>query len=132
MFRSLTACSPATSVLVRDAAAYTWDDLDVLPVDIALTDDRVVITADVPGSTAGDIDIRLAGDHLVIGAKRTGAHPGRYLRRERAGDQSRRAVALPVRVDAEGITAAVKDGVLTVTLPRAASDRPRSVPVHEA
>jgi HSP20 family protein len=98
-------------------------------------DDRLVVTTELPGVDATDVEVALVGDTLTINARRPlAAAPegGRWLRRERQEFTVRRAVQLPVRVQADSAQAQVKDGLLTITLTRAAEDRPRAITVKAA
>ena len=67
----------------------------------------------------------------VMTAERKLTAPEGYAprRQERASFRFSRSVALPVKVDPEKVTAAVKDGVLTVTLSKAEEARPRQIQV---
>jgi len=97
--------------------------------------DKVTVTAELPGVSLDDVDVSVVGRRLTIRGERRTAEPGaggRYHRRERESGRFGRAVTLPYPVEADAVTAALKDGVLTVTLPRAAADRPRKIAVQAA
>jgi HSP20 family protein len=68
--------------------------------------------------------IRISGTKSVAYPERAGVH-----RRERLGGRFDRAIALPVEIDADGVQAECRDGLLALLLPRAAQDRPRTIPV---
>ena len=71
-------------------------------------------------------------NNLIIKGVRKIATEGEkvsYHRREREAGSFRRIISLPTRVDTEKVTAACKNGVLTVTLPRAAELKPRKIDV---
>lgn len=94
-----------------------------VPVDVAETDDEVVVTADLPGYDPDDIDVAVDGRTLTIGATRETAEQdegdeGRYLRRERRRQRTSRSVTLPADVAEREATADYDAGVLTVTLPK--------------
>jgi len=68
----------------------------------------------------------------VIEGERAGLAEGEGLevhRRERSGGAFRRAVRLPWDIEESEVKAAQRNGVLTVTLPRRASTKPRALPV---
>ncbi|GDY13424.1 Hsp20/alpha crystallin family protein [Planctomycetota bacterium] len=94
--------------------------------------DSLVVTTELPGVSANDISIQIVGDTLSIEAKRglTAPAEGRWLRRERRPFSTARTVQLPFRVDSNTATASAKDGLLTVTVKRAAEDRPRTVAIQ--
>jgi HSP20 family protein len=96
-------------------------------VDVAETDDEVVVTADLPGFEREEITVSLSGRDLTIEAEREehveetdegGEDEVRYVRRERSRRELSRTVRLPDAVVESEATASYTNGVLTVTLPR--------------
>lgn len=101
-----------------------------IPVNVQADDQALTVTVPVPGAAPGDVGVTIEDGVLTVAVAGQPAVPGRaWLRRELPSGNRRVAVALPVSVDAERITASTRDGVLTVTLPRSAATRPRTVPV---
>ena len=112
-------------------AARTWESTDLpalgtgfesMAIDIADHDDEFVLTVDVPGFTKDEIDVRVADQALRIDAEHTEtAEEGdeEYLRKERREKSLHRMVRLPEMVDEEAIRATVKNGVLTIHVPKA-------------
>jgi HSP20 family protein len=98
------------------------------------TGGELVIEADVPGIAEQDLQLTLTQDTLVLAGERKLAAPeGHALHRRERGDQRfSRSFALPTKVDPDRAVAALKDGVLTVTLPKAAEVRPRQITVKAA
>jgi HSP20 family protein len=97
--------------------------------------DKVTVTAELPGVSLDDVDVSVVGRRLTLRGERRTSEPGaggRYHRRERESGRFGRAVTLPYPVEVNAVTAALKDGVLTVTLPRAETDRPRRITVQAA
>lgn len=81
------------------------------------------ISLELPGLDAGDIDLRIEGDALVVsGEKRDEReeHDRNYYLLERSYGAFRRAFRLPEDVDRDRISAEFSRGVLEVSLPRAA------------
>ena len=100
------------------------------PLNIREEADRMVITAELPGVKAEDLDISFEGETLSIQGRRAERqHEGNpsYHRREIQRGSFSRAVSLPVKVDAERIGAKLADGVLCVTLMKAAEATPRRI-----
>jgi HSP20 family protein len=98
-------------------------------------DDTAVITAEVPGVSADEIDISVVGETLTLSGERKpeDLEGGvRYHRRERGGGRFSRSIELPFRVDADKVEAAYDKGILRVTLPRAEADKPRKITVRAA
>jgi HSP20 family protein len=94
------------------------------PVDLYETPSEFVLTAELPGLTRDQIDIHAEDTRIVIRGARA-AGPGRdipceqYHRVERGHGQFSRAFALPEAIDVDAISADLKDGVLTVIVPKA-------------
>jgi HSP20 family protein len=91
------------------------------PVDLCESDERVTVRVELPGVGAEQVEVSLTNDELrVSGRKRKGAPRGvtRHLCSERSFGQFARTIPLrwPVRRDAA--TAALRDGVLTISLPK--------------
>ena len=109
-----------------------------LALDVKETPEKFVVTASVPGVPPSDIDISVLGDTLRIRGHREDdvadepSEGTRWLLRERRFGAFERTVSLPSVVDAEGAIADFKDGVLTITLPKADVAKPRSIPVRGA
>jgi HSP20 family protein len=108
-----------------------------LALDVREMPDQFVITASVPGVPPSDIDISVLGDTLRIrGERKEEAEESgdghRWLLRERRFGSFERTVSLPTSVAADRAVADFKDGVLTVTLPKAEAARARSIPVKSA
>jgi HSP20 family protein len=93
-----------------------------------------VLRADVPGLTENDFHIDLAGQTLTLKGERKVEAPEGYTvhRRERSAFNFARSLELPARVDADKVTATLKNGVLTLTLPKAAEAQPRQIAVKAA
>lgn len=103
-----------------------------LPVTFFDSGPALVFSADVPGLTDKDFTLSLAQNVLTVQGERRVRAPEGFVaqRQERAGVRFSRSFALPVRVDAERTTASLKDGVLTITLPKAAEAQPRQIAVN--
>jgi HSP20 family protein len=93
--------------------------------------DAFVLMAELPGVPKENLEITLTGPVLTLRARRETQLPEGFTahRRERPSFDITRSVTLPSRVDAEQVTAEAKDGIVTITLPKAADARPRAIPV---
>ncbi|MBL9102431.1 MAG: Hsp20/alpha crystallin family protein [Myxococcales bacterium] len=100
-------------------------------VDLHDTKEAFVLTAEVPGMTENDVQIAVTSDSLTIQGERKSAAPEGYAvhRQERGQLRFARSFAMPARVDVEKVTATVKHGVLTVTLPKHPDSQPKSITV---
>ncbi len=106
-----------------------------LPLDILETDDHLQVIASLPGCSREKVDIQFQKDTLTIKAMlNEQAEPQegvRYRVRERWSGEVSRTVNLSVPIDAEKAKATFKDGVLILTLPKAESVKPRSIPITD-
>jgi HSP20 family protein len=102
-----------------------------LAVDAYDTEDAVVILASVPGLNPEDIHINLEDDVLTVeGEFKNPVEDVNYIIRERAAEgHFQRSLRLNVPVEVENIEAVFDNGILTLTLPKAAEARPLTIPV---
>ncbi len=101
------------------------------PVDLEETDDAWVVEADLPGVKKGDVTVELRDNELAIhGEVKERERSGILRRRTRRTGQFDYRVSLPGDVDADDdIDAQLKDGVLTVRIPKTARAQPRRIEV---
>ena len=109
-------------------------DLWEPPVDVFQRGDFLQVRVDLPGIDPKDVSISLRGNVLFIrGQKRPNRYPQAALIcfhcMEISHGHFEKAVHLSMSVDTRNATAKLKDGVLTLTLPKAASARPRRIRV---
>lgn len=92
--------------------------------DVMEEENKVTVTTDLPGIDRENIELNLKDNVLVISAgkgKEEETEKEGYLRKERALMRYYREISLPDGVTEEGATAQLKNGVLTVTLPKTKS-----------
>lgn len=103
-------------------------------VDIADEKKELKVTAELPGLERDDVEIDVADNHLVIrGEKKYAAESSEegFYRTERAYGMFTRSIPLPVDVDVTKADAQMKNGVLTIRLPKAAGGNGRKrIPIH--
>ena len=101
-------------------------------LDLYQNSDHVVAVIELPGMRKEDIEISLHDGMLTISGERgTSATNGENAERtERVLGKFRRSMTLPTRVDAGKVTATYKDGLLTVTLPKAEEAKPKQIKVN--
>jgi len=94
--------------------------------------DNLYVTAELPGVPAQDLELSVEKNNLTIRGERKIPEAGEkvnYHRREREAGIFRRVISLPSPVDSERVAAVSKNGVLTITLPKAAESKPRQIPI---
>jgi HSP20 family protein len=103
----------------------------LLPMDAYVTEDAIVIRADVPGIAAEDLEILLEGDTLTIRGeiKRDQEENRKYVLLERPTGKFERTLTINTPIDHDKVEASFKDGVLTLTLAKAEAIRPRQIAV---
>lgn len=105
----------------------------VVAVDVLDTGPEIVVLANLPGVKAEDVQISVVGTSLSIkgsvqvSKEYEGSH---VIRRERRATGFVRTVQLPVEVDADRAAAKFSNGVLTLTLPKSETIRPRMIKVE--
>ncbi len=101
------------------------------PVDIFETDEALTLEFELPGVDESSIDIEVVGNQLSLKATRAGLAEDvrRYATEHRRGDLSRRIV-LPRGLDTEGIEASWSNGVLTLSVPKAAEAKARKIEIR--
>jgi len=102
-----------------------------LPLDAYVTDEELVITANVPGLAPEDVEVTLEEDVLTI----KGEIPAplgnvEYAIQERAFGSFVRTIRLNVPVQADKVSATFTHGVLTITLPKVEEVKPKTIQVQ--
>ncbi len=103
--------------------------------DVKDTPEAFVFQADVPGVQERDIEVQLHGNRLTIRGKRETEQkkPGdTFYTYERSYGSFARTFTLPDSADTEAVKADLKDGVLTVAVPKKAKEQPRMVAVNKS
>jgi HSP20 family protein len=101
-------------------------------IDVAEEENSVIVRAEVPGCKADDIDISVYGNTFTISGEKKLEEEKKekgYYHIESTYGSFRRELTLPTDVDSSKVEAACKDGVLTITLPKAASAKAIKVKV---
>ncbi len=141
------------STLMPTASRNPWYDFDrffsdfasapaaatapavVAAIDAIQDGEGYVLKMDIPGVPASELQISVEGDTVQVSGERkadTETKKENYVRRERTAGKFSRTVTLPYQVDNSKVEAKVKDGVLTLTLPKREADKPRRVEVKAA
>ncbi len=107
----------------------TWPRVNLYDTGASL-----LLSAEVPGLTAKDIQIQLQDDVLTLTGERKVQVPEGYAahRRERGSLSFTRSFNLPFKVDGEKIVATLKDGVLNVEMAKVPEQQPRQIAIKSA
>jgi len=101
-------------------------------IDLVEYEDRFELTSELPGLDPKSLDINVASNVLTIKGEKSDNLEGKevkFYRRESWSGSFQRTLALPKTVDAEGIEATMKDGILTVRLPKRPEEKPKMISV---
>ena len=124
--------APLRSGSMRQSQLFTgWSPA----LDLYQNNDDVIAVVEVPGMHKKDIEISLQDGVLTISGERkdeSATDDGKDARIERFVGKFRRSVTLPTRVDSNKVNATYKDGILTVTLPKAEEVKPKQIQVNLA
>ena len=111
-----------------DAALPTWAPA----LDVHEDKDKFTVNLELPGLKREDIDVHLEDGSLIISGERKAETVGEDTevhRQERYYGKFTRTLTLPVTIAADQVKAAFKDGVLSVTLPKAEEAKPKHIDV---
>lgn len=102
------------------------------PVDIYETPEGLVVLADLPGVARDGLDVRVENSLLTIRGRTSHAAAGEFAYREYDLVNFFRQFELNERVDQQKISAELKNGVLTLNLPKAEEAKPRKIDIRMA
>jgi len=102
-------------------------------LDVKETKENIVVTAEIPGLTAKDVEVTISGDLLIIKGEKKQEKEEKeesYLLIERRYGSFSRSVRLTSEVDTKNIKAAHKEGVLTITLPKSEKAKEKQIKIN--
>ena len=111
-----------------DPAVEGWS----VPLDVVREGDEIMVHASLPGVDPENIDVSVEDSVLTITATTNAdveREDGEYLMRERRTGSFHRALRLPDTVDTERIQPGYKNGVLTISIPKAESKKAKRLKV---
>jgi HSP20 family protein len=102
------------------------------PINVFRQGTDFVALVEMPGVRKDDLGLDVRGNTIRISGKKTVDYGGRVSmhRRERVAGAFDRVISLPIELDPNRITAEYRDGMLALSLPRAESDKPKSIKVN--
>ena len=138
-FKEMMSLREAMDRLFEESFVPIWRDMArpergerrlYLPVDVYETDNEFVVIASVPGLKPEDVDITFEDGSLTIrGEIKPPLENVNYVICERAYGPFSRSLNFNVPVEADKIEATGQTGLLTVTVPKAESGRPKTIKV---
>jgi len=129
MDKNKALTKPRDTALAQPEASRQPELFLVPAVDIHETEEAITVVADVPGVTREDVDVSVDKGVLTLRcAVSCTPRKGSWWQEFELHDYFRQ-FTLPEDVDAEGIGAELRNGVLTVRLPKAEEAKPRRIKV---
>ena len=122
-------------------ASHSWDKSDSwnipmitgpMRADLIDRNGDYVVTVDMPGFDRNEVSVSLTDQQLTISAESELDAPQEeleFIRREREHKSAKRTIALPEPVDEDAVSATMKNGVLTILLPKVSTATPRDVEI---
>ena len=108
----------------------TYQSTFVPRFDIWEGDDELLLYGDLPGVSVEDLDIRFENRELTVHGVVAPRHAGEFLFNEYGVGDFHRTFAVGETIDAEKISAEMRDGVLTLRLPKSEKVKPRRIQVN--
>lgn len=112
----------------RMARRWAENHEQTLGINVREEDEAFVLSALVPGMKADELNIQVLEDVVRIEGEYK-ADESKYLVRELPSGSFTRTLRLPAPIDADQVEANITDGVLTLTLPKAQSARPKQIKI---
>jgi len=109
-------------------------EFESMALDLVEHDDEFLVTVDLPGFERDDVSLQVTDHTLRIEAERESEveeEEEQYLRHERRQQAMHRSIRLPDDIDKENVSARMKNGVLTVTLPKLEIEEARTIDIEE-
>jgi HSP20 family protein len=131
---------PTNGVALREAVSRLVDQSFAgpeqrpsMPVDVLEVADQLIMKATIPGASKDKLQVHYEQNILTLKAEFSDEQlpeNGKWLLRERSLSSVSRTFRLPFPIDAEKATAEFQDGVLTLSLPKLESARPRQIAIQ--
>jgi len=125
LFEDFMEKSPARA----EPGAQIWNP----EIDVRETETEIVVEAEIPGIDQKDVNVSIKDNMLTLkGEKKIEKEEkeANYYRAERTYGSFMRSFTLPTLVVADKVAAKYRNGVLTITLPKAEEVKPKEIPVE--
>lgn len=128
----------ASSAWQSDDSLGRWmPGRESMAMDLVEHDDKLIATVDLPGFERDEVDVRVTNHTLHVEAEHEEetdeeheTESGRFLRRERRHAATQRSLRLPEEVETDDVDAQMKNGVLTITLPKTEAEQARTIEIE--
>lgn len=117
-----------------NGSVFTGRSANVFPaVNLTESPESYFIRAELPGVKATDLDIKATGNDITLSGERKGAPSvdgARFHRREREAGKFSRVLGLPGDIESDRVEASLKNGILTIKVPKAEKAKPRQISIN--
>jgi HSP20 family protein len=116
----------------EEGPLHVWERAFEPAVEVADTPETVIVKAQVPGVPKDNIQVSMTDNTMILKGEmkeEEKKEDKNYYRREWRYGAFERTIPLPVAVQAEKVTADLKNGVLTVTLPKREAAKAKQIPI---
>lgn len=122
-----------SGLVFRSSPSWGYTGAGVFPlINLTENQNNYYVRAELAGLKAQDLDIQVMGKSLIISGERKITSEGKdikYHRSEREAGKFSRIIGLPGEIDAGKVEAQMKNGLLTVIIPKAEAAKPRQITV---
>jgi HSP20 family protein len=101
-------------------------------VDVAVSENDLVLTMDLPGMTPDDLDVQILEEELVVSGERPRpelTEGSGWAHAERGFGRFERRIRLPQGIDPDAVTASMDHGVLSLIVPKPERSKPRRLEI---
>jgi HSP20 family protein len=129
-YRRLASLRQAMDQMFDEAEAPAEREM-LLAVDVRASDEAYDINALVPGLDADDLEIEVLNNTVTIRGefKACGSEDSKYLVCELPSGRFSRSITLPTALDSAKTEASIKNGMLSLRIPKAEAHRPKAIKV---
>lgn len=124
---------PQRNIFVEEEENFSSDAEGQLTIDVYQTDGEIVIKSTIAGVKPEDLDVSINNDMVTIKGERKNeevVHQNNYYYQECYWGQFSRSVVLPVDIISDKAEAALKNGILTIRLPKADTTKIKRIQVR--
>ena len=115
-----------------DDGAFLGQARSGMPVAMWQDDDHFYVEVELPGVSDQDLDITVHNGMLSIRGERKPEEGRRYLYNGRSYGRFERVISLPEAVQADDVQASLKDGILSLTLPKSPEAKPKKIALQSS
>lgn len=117
-----------------EAEQRTTEREMTLALDVLADDDGYTVRALIPGVEAEDLEVEVLNNTVTISGEfpTVESMDGKYLLSELPTGRFSRSITLPIALDSSKVDASLRNGVLTLRIPKAEAHRPKAIQVKSA